>query len=141
MRLTMFTDVALRTLIYLASHPGRLVTIAETAAALGVSPNHLMKVVQHLAASGHVTTLRGNRGGLRLARPAADITLGDVIRHTEPGLSLLPVPETGRLCLIPGDAALTTTLGSALAACMAVLDARTLADLAEGIEKAVQKAP
>ena len=68
MRLTTFSDYTLRTLMYLALHPDRFVTIAEIAAAYRISSNHLMKVAQHLAASGDVMTLRGQHGGLRLAR-------------------------------------------------------------------------
>jgi Rrf2 family nitric oxide-sensitive transcriptional repressor len=73
MRLTTFSDYTLRVLMYLALHPDRFVTIPEIAAAFGVSVNHLMKVVQRLAASGDVETLRGPRGGLRLLRPAEAI--------------------------------------------------------------------
>ena len=70
MRLTAYTDYTLRTLIYLALRPEKQVTIAEIAAAYGVSINHLMKVVHQLAVAGDVTTLRGQHGGLRLGRPA-----------------------------------------------------------------------
>ena len=83
MRLTTFSDFTLRTLTYLALHPDRFVTINEIASAYAISANHLMKVVQALAATGDVVTLRGPHGGLRLARPPEDIRLGDVIRRTE----------------------------------------------------------
>ena len=75
MRLTAFSDYALRVLMYLALHPDRFVSIPEIATAFGISANHLMKVVQHLGASGDVLTLRGPRGGLRLARPAEAIRI------------------------------------------------------------------
>ncbi len=130
MRLTTFSDYALRTLMYLALHPNRLVTIAEIAAAFGVSANHLMKVVQLLAVNGVITTLRGKRGGLRLARPAEQITLGAVIRRTEPELVMAPCFEAGGACVIQSACRLAGVLDKALAAFMAVLDATTLADLA-----------
>lgn len=125
MRLKRFSEHALRTLMYLALHNGRPVTIAEIAGAHGFSVNHLMKVVQLLAAKGFVATLRGKRGGLRLSRPAAAIRVGDVIRATEPDLAL-------PLCRQPdgsrGDC-LAGLFGTALSAFMAVLDGSTLADL------------
>src|SRR5579859_7305297 len=90
MRLTVFSDYALRVLTYLARHPDRFVTIQEIAGHYGVSGNHLMKVVQHLAAREFVVTLRGPRGGLRLARPAQEIRIGEVVRGTEAGLDAMP---------------------------------------------------
>lgn len=119
MRLTVFSDHALRVLAYLARHPDRFVTIQEIAGHYGVSANHLMKVVQHLAASGLVVTLRGPRGGLRLARPAQEIRVGDVVRGTEAGLDAMPGATGG-------------VLGRAMAAFMAVLDACSVADLVDG---------
>jgi Rrf2 family nitric oxide-sensitive transcriptional repressor len=116
MRLTVFSDHALRVLAYLARHPGRFVTIHEIAGHYGVSGNHLMKVVQHLAATGLVLTLRGPRGGLRLARPAQEIRVGDVVRSTEAGLVTMRCGTEG-------------VMGRAVAAFMAVLDGCSVADL------------
>ena len=129
MRLTTFSDYTLRTLIFLALHPDRFVTIAEIAAAYEISANHLMKVVQTLAGSGDVVTLRGPHGGLRLARPAAEIRLGDVVRRTEPDLALTSCFGSPDQCGIQPACVLTGILGAALAAFMAVLDRSTLADL------------
>jgi Rrf2 family nitric oxide-sensitive transcriptional repressor len=125
MRLTTFTDYSLRVLMYLALHPQRFVTILEIAEAYGISGNHLMKVVQHLAASGDIVTLRGPRGGLRLARPAEAIGVGDIVRRTEPDMTLMPCGG----CIIHPACVLPSVLDRALAAFMAVLDACTLADL------------
>jgi Rrf2 family transcriptional regulator, nitric oxide-sensitive transcriptional repressor len=111
--------------MYLALHPDRFVTIPEIAAAFGVSVNHLMKVVQRLAASGDVETLRGPRGGLRLLRPAEAIRVGSVIRVTEPDMALAPCTE----CVIRPECNLSEVLDQAVAAFMAVLDKYTVADL------------
>lgn len=83
MQLKRYTDYSLRVLIYLGLHRDRLVTIAEIAAAFDISRNHLMKVVQNLAASGFVRSVPGKNGGLALARNPADINLGQVIRQME----------------------------------------------------------
>jgi Rrf2 family nitric oxide-sensitive transcriptional repressor len=125
MRLTTFSDYALRVLMYLVLHPDRFVTIPEIAAAFGISANHLMKVVQHLGASGDVLTLRGPRGGSRLARAAGAIRVGDVIRGTEPDFALVPCAG----CVIHPACGLPQVLDQAMAAFMAVLDGCTVADL------------
>src|SRR5262245_28837799 len=73
MRLTRYTDYAMRTLLYLGARPDRLCSIAEVAGAYGVSQNHLMKVVNDLANAGYVESTRGRGGGIRLGRPAEAI--------------------------------------------------------------------
>jgi Rrf2 family nitric oxide-sensitive transcriptional repressor len=128
MRLTTFSEYTLRTLAYLARHPGRFVTIAEVAAAYSISSNHLMKVVHRLAVSGEVITLRGQHGGLRLARPAAEIRIGDVIRRTEPRMAVTPNAEA----VDQAGWSLPGMLDQAFAAFMAVLDRHTIADLVAG---------
>ena len=125
MRLTIFSDYTLRTLMYLALHPNRFVTISEVAAAYRISSNHLMKVVQHLAAEGQVITLRGQHGGLRLARPATEISVGGVIRGTEPDMALAPCAG----CVIQRACTLASLLDQALLAFMTVLDGQSIADL------------
>jgi Rrf2 family transcriptional regulator, nitric oxide-sensitive transcriptional repressor len=131
MRLTAYTDYTLRTLIYLALRPDRLATIAEIAAAYRISTNHLMKVVHQLALAGDVATLRGQHGGLRLARPAAVINIGAVVRRTEPDWELAACFGSGPGCVIAQHCVLAGALDEALAAFMAVLDRYTLADLVE----------
>src|SRR4051794_13327970 len=83
MRLTAYTDYALRTLIYLGHHRERLVTIQDIADLHGISKNHLMKVVHQLGLNGLVDTVRGRNGGLRLKHDPAAINIGAVVRGTE----------------------------------------------------------
>ena len=130
MRLTLFTDYTLRTLIYLAVRPDRLVTIGDIAGAYGISTNHLMKVVHQLATAGDVTTVRGQHGGLRLARPAAEINVGTVVRRTEADFTVVPCFGNAAACVIHPDCVLAGVLDEAMHAFLAVLDKRTLADLA-----------
>jgi Rrf2 family nitric oxide-sensitive transcriptional repressor len=131
MRLTAFTDYTLRTLIYLAVRPQKLVTIADIAASYDISANHLMKVVHQLAQSGDIVTLRGQHGGLRLARPASEIILGAVIRRTEPDMDIASCFGHGQCCRIQEDCLFAHALGEALQAFLGVLDRYTLADLIE----------
>src|SRR5271156_1912540 len=87
MHLTLSTDYALRTLIYLGLKGDRLSTIAEIAERFAVSRTHLMKVVNKLVHHGHVTALRGRGGGLTLARTPGDISVGAIVRETEEELA------------------------------------------------------
>ena len=89
MRLTVHTDYALRLLMYLALKKPSLATIAEIATAYDISKNHLMKVASNLCVAGYVETVRGRGGGLRLAKPAEAIILGEVVRKTEPDMPLI----------------------------------------------------
>lgn len=91
MRLTVYTDLSLRVLMYVALHPERRPTIAEVAASYGISRNHVMKVVYQLGLPGYLETSRGQGGGMCLARPPQDIILGEVVRRTEPDLAIVPV--------------------------------------------------
>ena len=68
MRLTVYTDYALRLMMYLAVRDDGLATIGEVADSYGISKNHLVKVAHQLAVAGYVETVRGRAGGLRLAR-------------------------------------------------------------------------
>ncbi|WP_051328689.1 Rrf2 family transcriptional regulator [Geminicoccus roseus] len=125
MRLTRYTDFAMRVLLYLGARPDRLCSISEIARAYGISQNHLMKVVHDLGKAGYVASVRGRTGGIRLARPAEAIVVGSVVRHTEEGFDLADCAS----CVIAPACGLTGVLAEALAAFMAVLDRYTLADL------------
>ena len=130
MRLTTFSDYSLRVLIYLGTAQGRLATIDEVAAAYGISGNHLMKVVHHLAQHGYIETLRGKNGGMRLARAPETIRVGDVLRTTEDGFALVECfEERENDCRITRVCKLKGALAQALEAFLAVLDGCTLADL------------
>lgn len=132
MRLTVYTDYSLRMLMYLAVKDERRATIAEVAQAYGISKAHLTKVAHQLGMAGYVDTARGKGGGLGLARPAAAISLGDVIRHTEPDMALVPCFERGHsACPIVPACGLQGALREARAAFLAVLDSYTLADLVQ----------
>jgi Rrf2 family nitric oxide-sensitive transcriptional repressor len=130
MHLTKFTDNALRCLVFLGSSETRTSTVREIAERMGMSADHLMKVVQRLAVLGLVETTRGVGGGVRLIRDPADIRLGQLVRDAEQSFALVECfdPATNR-CPIAPVCALPPVLDEALEAFLAVLDRRTLADL------------
>jgi Rrf2 family protein len=88
MRLTLYTDYAVRMLMFVALRDGQRGTIREIAAAYGISRNHLMKVAHNLQREGYLTTTRGKGGGLQLALPPDQIRLGTLVRTMEPDLIL-----------------------------------------------------
>ncbi|WP_232627873.1 Rrf2 family transcriptional regulator [Methylobacterium sp. Leaf118] len=131
MRLTRYTDYALRTLIYVALHEPRQSSIPAIARAYGISESHLTKVVHQLGRIGLVHTIRGRGGGLRLGRPPEEIVVGAVVRATEDDLALVEC-FSGGACAITPSCRLRRVLGEALAAFLGVLDRYTLADLLGG---------
>lgn len=129
MRLTIYTDYTLRTLMYLAAHPHRVATVAEIARAYRISEAHLTKVVHQLGISGEIETTRGRKGGLQLRLAPEAINLGSVVRRTEADLELVPCFREPTTCVIGGACVLERALDEALSAFLAVLDRYTLADL------------
>ncbi len=129
MRMTLHSDYALRLLTYLGLARGRLVTADEVAKAFGLSKNHLMKVILGLVHHGHVESVRGRGGGIRLARVPEEIGIGAVIRDTEDNFALVECLGPNNLCVITGACRLEHILRDALVAYLAVLDRYTLADL------------
>ncbi|HZH09645.1 MAG TPA: Rrf2 family transcriptional regulator [Microvirga sp.] len=130
MRLTSHTDFALRLLISLAVMEERLVTIEELSTRHRLSRNHLMKVAQTLVGLGYVVGVRGRAGGLKLARPAASIRMGEVVRALEDHTRLVECLGDGpTTCILSGACRLTRSLGRAMEAFFASLDEVTLADL------------
>ena len=103
MRLTSFTDFALRALMRLAGEPGRSFATNEIAAEFGISRNHLAKVVRDLADSGFISTQRGVGGGFTLARPAQSITIGEVVRAMEGPPLVECFREDGGNCVLKLD--------------------------------------
>ena len=133
MRLTTRTSLAMRTLMFCAVNPGRIVRRQEVAAACNGSENHLAQVIHLLGQTKFLRTVRGRAGGLMLARPAAAITVGEVFRTFE---APLPFAECfagdANQCPLRTACRLNCVLAEALDAFYARLDGVTIADLVEG---------
>lgn len=129
MRLTKFSDYALRVLLLAASRPGQNVKISETAEQFDISAAHLKKVVRLLSNEGILLATRGKSGGYQLAIPPKDINLGRVIRLTEPDFGLVECFLPGNTCGITRRCKLPGVLNEAIYAFVKVLDRYSLEDV------------
>lgn len=130
MRLTAYSNFALRILMFCAVHPGRLVRVQEIADAYGISHAHLLKAAHQLGQLGYLDNVRGRAGGVRLARAPEAIVIGKVVRATEgqDGFVECFNPETNT-CPLLGPCRLTALFRKGLRAFFAELDGVTLADM------------
>ena len=127
MQLTQYTDFSLRVMTYLAD-AGRQCTITEIADFFRISRNHLVKVVHNLSKHGLIKSTRGKHGGIRLARPADVISLGDIVRASEPNFDLVECFNQSRdNCVVTRQCGLKGPLYEAQRAFISVLDRTTLA--------------
>ncbi|WP_113911378.1 RrF2 family transcriptional regulator [Roseovarius dicentrarchi] len=131
MQLDKFTDYALRVLITLAVKAPARVPTSEIAGIFGLSENHLSKVATQLVREGFVIAERGRNGGLTLARPAAEITLGAVVRAMKRGQPVVECFGPDKSCLILPACGLRGPLAEAQEAFFATLDGYTLAHAAQ----------
>ena len=129
MKLSLFSDYSLRTLLF-AALKGSDFQIDDVTAAYGISRHHLAKVVQNLARLGYLETWRGRHGGIRLAKPPEEVALGELLRKTEEGSVLIECfdPESNT-CPITNCCRLKSVLASALHAFYSELDRYHLSDL------------
>lgn len=82
---------ALRMMVDLAEHSKEqeYISLRDVALRQGVSMKYLEQIVSTLVKAGFLKSVRGPAGGYRLARPADEITAGDVLRVTEGELHLV----------------------------------------------------
>ena len=100
MRLTRYTDYAMRVLLYLGARQDRLCSIAEIAGAYGISQTHLMKVVSDLAGAGYLVSVRGRSGMARWSWSAMSPIIGaSAFRRAARRGSPCPVRSSGRASL------------------------------------------
>lgn len=133
MRLTTKTNLAARVLMACAVNDGKTLRSAEIAHACNASPNHVLQVVNALQANGFVETLRGRSGGLRLTRPPAQISIGDVFRVFESGVPFAECfAADTNTCPLSETCRLRGYVARAVEAFYHELDMVTLADLTKG---------
>jgi Rrf2 family transcriptional regulator, nitric oxide-sensitive transcriptional repressor len=130
MQLTMFTDYALRSLMFIASHPDRLTSVREISEHYNISRNHLVKVIHKLALLEYITTTKGKGGGLAMAISPEQLRLGDLIQELEPNLHLVECfDKETNTCRIINTCRLKHCLMEANAAFIQTLNKYTLANI------------
>ena len=131
MKLTGFTNYALRSLQLAALRHPELVRVDDVVKVHGLARPHIVKIVHQLGKAGFLETVRGRGGGFRLGRPAAEIVVGDVVRLTEGPMEVVECfnPDTNT-CPLMGICRLSRAIQQATKAFMDVLDDLTLADIA-----------
>ena len=130
MRLTKQTSYALRILLHCALRPDEQVKAADIAKAYNITEFNVLKIIPLLVQGGFVTTMRGRRGGIRLARPSSEIRIGDIVRLTEE--THIQADCFGQLqdaCPILPAAPINRIFGNAVEAFVEVLDGHTLQEL------------
>lgn len=127
MRLNKITSYALRILIHCGQHPGEIVKASDIAGAYQITEANIFKVVQLLVRAGLIETIRGPAGGLRLARPATEVRIGDILRATEETRIQAQCFGQGfEDCAISRETPINRVFETALDAFIEVLDAHTL---------------
>ena len=129
MQLTMQTDYALRTLMYLASREER-VTVSDVAKLFDISTHHVAKVVNQLSRLGYIRSVRGLGGGIELAMSLEEIRLGELIERFEGNLHLLECVGIDDVCIIQPFCKLKGVLAEAERIQLDYLNSVTLADVA-----------
>lgn len=130
MRLTKQTNYALRMLMYCADNQGSLSRVPEIAKTYAVSELFLFKILQPLVQAGFIQTVRGRNGGVKLAKPAEEISVADVLKVTEDNFSLAECFDNAEPnCPLIDFCGLNTALQKALNAFFEVLSVISLADL------------
>jgi Rrf2 family protein len=128
--ITLHSNYAMRLLMFCALRADRVTTIAEVAGRYRISEHHLVKIAQTLAQLGYVETIRGRKGGVRLAKEPTEINVGAVIRELEMRGPLVechdPLTNT---CPIAAACRLSRLFAKAQEAFFSVLDGFWLADL------------
>ncbi len=127
MRLTKSTGHAIRILIDCAGADDRLLKAAELSERLQITQQNVFKIVNLLAREGLIEAVRGRNGGVRLARPADQIRIGDVVRATE--ITHVEVADCAPVRKQKSRSGVNEILDDALGAFIDVLDQHTLADM------------
>ena len=130
MRLTKQTNYAVRILMYCAANPGALSRISDISKAYNLSETFLFKILKPIADNGYVESVRGRNGGVRLGKPAQEISLLDIVRVTEDNFSMADCFDNDTSnCPLVSACSLNSAWSEALSAFFAVLEKYTIADL------------
>ncbi|SDT94603.1 Rrf2 family transcriptional regulator [Stappia sp. ES.058] len=133
MRLTNRTDIAVRTLMYLAIHDDRIVPIDEIVEKTASHRSQVVAAVQKLRKTGYIKSTVGRSGGVALDRDPGDIRISSIVKLIEPDFFLTECHEKNcaARCTFYTACQLRSALDGALEAFFAALSRVTLADLVD----------
>lgn len=133
MRLTKQSAYAVRIVSDCALADGELLRIADIAERHNITKHNIAKTVPILVRSGIIEGVRGRNGGIRLARPADEITIGEIVRASEATRVEADCFGGETIdCTIRQVAPINQMLDSALEAFISVLDQHTVAEMVAG---------
>lgn len=132
MRLTARADYAVRAAVELAARPDHHLKVEEIATAQSIPPRFLENILLSLRRAGLAQSRRGADGGYRLARPASEITVADVLRAVEGPLANVRGVAPEDLRPEGSAAALREVWVAVRASLRRVLETVTLADIVAG---------
>ena len=123
---------ALRAVVDIAEHSSASrVSLRSVAERQGLSDKYLEAIVKPLVLAGVLTSVRGKNGGYQLAKPASEITAGDVIRAVEGDVATAPCGEAGgEFCDRKASCRTARFWGGLERTVDQYLDSKTIADLA-----------
>lgn len=140
MKLTQYSDLGFRLMMYLSMNTDKLVTIQEVSERFDISKNHLVKISHQLTKVGLIESVRGRNGGVRLALPPQDINIEMVLQATEDDFELVECFNSiTNQCVISEVCKLNCLFDEALDAFLEKLRKVSLADLV-GDGKAIEGA-
>jgi Rrf2 family protein len=132
LRVSAKTDYALRAAAELAATGGQLMKAEQIATAQGIPLKFLLSIMAELKREGIVRSQRGADGGYRLARPAEEITLAEVIAAVDGQLMTVREAPPRELVYLGPAASLGPVWQSLSGALRSLLEGITLANLVSG---------
>ena len=133
MRLTLRTNLAMRTLMHCAVRFPESLRTADVARACNASFHHVAQVVNKLESEGFLNTARGRGGGISLAMASDDISVGKVVRLFEGDMPFAECMNADRnTCPLTDTCRLRNYIARAVEAFYHELDMVTLSDLVKG---------
>ncbi len=98
MRFQITTDYAIRIILYMAQQGVQVTTAKEVAAQLGMTYSYFNKIASKIKRLGFIESVQGPKGGYRLAKDAAEITLYDIVEAMEGSICINRCLEEDGYC-------------------------------------------
>jgi FeS assembly SUF system regulator len=130
LRISKLTDYAIVASSHLGSLPGAI-AVSDLASATHIPQPTVAKVLKVLARAGLVASQRGAHGGYRLARPAEEITVADIIRAIEGPIAVTECADEAEACEYEPSCEVRANWQRINSAVQAALAGITLADMSQ----------